>query len=232
MWNTFAQNCWKIDAICCRNLPQMEKSSIWDLTEKDQENWSNQAKKSCGWSLTSIRKIAKFYTKVGVNDYKSRCLIFTFVILCHFDKKLQVFWVYQKRNEKYRSFLGCKLSFLVVLVLLFEKCNTTGIVAKIFLLKARQLLFFPSGWIDKQKQWENFQTAQKHRNGQNNFGKLWVDKISTNYFAVGGTYVVETSRGGSYFGYKIQFWIWIKTQYNKNANHDKYIHDKVTKNVV
>jgi len=56
-------------------------------------------------------QIAKFCTKVGVNDYKSGYLIFTFAILCHFDKKLRVLGAYQKRNEKYRSFLGCKLSF-------------------------------------------------------------------------------------------------------------------------
>lgn len=89
----------------------MEKSSIWDLTKKDQQNWRNQTQKSCGWSLSSIRKIAKFYTKVGINDYKSRYLTFTFVILRHFDKKLRVLGEYQKRNERYRSFLGCKLSF-------------------------------------------------------------------------------------------------------------------------
>ena len=67
---------------------------------------------------------------MGVNDYKSGYLTFTFVILCHFDEKSRVLGEYQKRNEKYRSFLGCKLSFLIVLVLLFEKCNTTGIVAQ------------------------------------------------------------------------------------------------------
>ena len=50
-------------------------------------------------------QIATFCTKVGVNDYKSRYLTFTFVILCHFDEKLRVLGEYQKRNEKYRSFL-------------------------------------------------------------------------------------------------------------------------------
>ena len=153
------------------------------------------------------------------------------MILCHFDEILRVLGEYQKRNEKYRSFWVVNWVFDCGSFVVW-KYNTTEIVAKIFLSKARQLLFFPSGWVDKQKQWENFQTSQKHCDGQNNFGKLWVDKISTNHFAIGGTYVVETSRGGSYFGYKIQFWIWIKTQYYKNANHDKYIHDKVTKNVV
>ena len=50
-------------------------------------------------------QIAKFCTKVGVNNYKSGYLTFTFVILCHFDEKLRVLGEYQKRNEKYRSFL-------------------------------------------------------------------------------------------------------------------------------
>ena len=61
--------------------------------------------------FNEYQQSATFYTKVGINGYKSGYLTFTFVILFHFDKKLRVLGEYQKRNEKYRSFLGCKLSF-------------------------------------------------------------------------------------------------------------------------
>lgn len=82
-------------------------------------------------------QIAKFCTKVGVNDYKSGYLTFTFVILCHFDKKIASVRRVSKKERKISFLFGLKLSFLVVLVLLFESAIQLGLSPKIALLKVQ-----------------------------------------------------------------------------------------------